>query len=866
MSRIKAETTAVTNQYPPLVASRPVLSPSFLPTIAPTMTVDLNVLDSLSLDEKILLTAGQDLWRTYASKDRNIPYMKLTDGPNGARGGGDFNDSVPAALFPSPSCLASTFDADKAYEMGKGIALDSLSKQCHVSLGPTINVTRDQRYGRAFENYGEDPLVQALTGAEWVRGLQSTGVAATAKHFVANEAEKDRRFSNSRVSEAAFREMYLEPFRRLFKEYAKAHKAGTDGEKAKPFAGQPACMMTSYNRAQGLNTGSDPKCAIDIARNEWGWNGMIMSDWFALHDDGMLGTDLEMPGPTIHRNVQAVKDLIKQGKITEQDVHDRAKKVLELVKKVEPLGLSYDQSKEHEGSVVDKDRNATIRNIASEGTVLLKNANGLLPLDEGIAAGTIKKIALIGVPWISPIQSGGGSANLTPQQAISPMETLRKSLDNLPNGVGKNVELVHHHGTDIHCFTTVPDEASGNLATLPKLEYLAGRQWPSENTSAKVLSTHTLQASCLKAADFDRGAPAEAEINGFAARVTYDLVAKTAGEHTITVTGLGDLRLRAHRANGDIAGQTDFSGETDVFEGFLNPFRYTQDVLVKMSAGEKLSISVEVLPAKIDGIVGPLAKAITFHVGFEEQVDRPGLIREAADLAASSDVAIVMGALGKDWETEGYDRPHLRLPRLQDDMIAAVGKAQKHSVLVNITGSAIEMPWLDSLAAVLQTWYGGQCQDEAVSDVLLGRGAAPASGRLCTSWPVSVKDQPGGASEDLFPGKDIGRGHPDVFYNEGRLVGYKWYEKKQIQPAFWFGSGLGGYASFDRQLESVEASQSKGHYTVKVKVTNTHAKRSGKDVVQVYVAFPRQLVDGIEDLPIKKVMNDGEKRQIIHPY
>lgn len=204
-----------------------------------------HLLSQLTLEEKIQLTAGQDFWRTFSLPRHSIPYAKLTDGPNGARGGGDFQNSMPAALFPSPSCLASTFDVNLAHDMGEGIALDSLSKRCHVSLAPTINITRDQRYGRAFENYGEDPLLSGHIGAHWTLGCQSVGVAATPKHYVLNEAEEDRRFSDSQVSDEAMREVYLEPFRTLFHEVAKAHRDGSDGEKSKVFGGQPACVMTA---------------------------------------------------------------------------------------------------------------------------------------------------------------------------------------------------------------------------------------------------------------------------------------------------------------------------------------------------------------------------------------------------------------------------------------------------------------------------------------------------------------------------------------------------------------------------------------------------------------------------------------------
>lgn len=577
-----------------------------------------------------------------------------------------------------------------------------------------------------------------------------------------------------------------------------------------------------------------------------------MSDWFGLHNDALKGTHLEMPGPTIFRGVEAVKAKIAKGELTEQDVTERARKVLELLKKLEPLGLLYDQSEEHEESILDEGRNKDIRNIAAQGTVLLKNEGGLLPLDEGVSSGSVKKIALIGTPWVDAIQNGGGSAALTPQKATAPQEALREALDSLPNGAGKGVELVYHPGCEIHRFLPIPRQG-GNLVGDVKLEYIEGREYPSKNSGAKVLATHTLSAPLVRPSDREYAPPQGSPVNSYALRVTMDIVAKAAGEHTFAMTALGDLILTAQRANGETAFQTKVcKGETDVFEGFLNPFKHTHEVQVKMDAGEKIRVVLENVPPVLDEeLVGALAKAATFHVGFEEYVDRKAQIQEAADVAASSDLAVVMGVLGKDWESEGYDRPHLQLPLLQNDLISAVASKQKKTVMVSVTGSAIEMPWLQSVASVVQTWYGGQEAGAALADVLLGQGAAPASGRLCTSWPVSVKDQPAGASADLFPGVDIGRGHPDVYYKEGRLIGYKWYEKKKIAPAFWFGGGSGGYTTFSRKLESVEQVSEQGEYNVKVTVKNT-GNRSGKDVVQVYVAYPQQLVQSIEDLPIKK--------------
>lgn len=146
------------------------------------------IANKLTLEEKIQLLAGSDFWRTVPIPSKDVPYIKVTDGPNGARGGGDIHDSaISAALFPAPACLGATWDVELAELMGKGIAQDSRSKQAHVSLAPTINIQRDPRGGRSFESYSEDPILSGDLGAAWITGCQGQGVLATPKHFVANE-------------------------------------------------------------------------------------------------------------------------------------------------------------------------------------------------------------------------------------------------------------------------------------------------------------------------------------------------------------------------------------------------------------------------------------------------------------------------------------------------------------------------------------------------------------------------------------------------------------------------------------------------------------------------------------------------------
>ncbi|CAO1627537.1 unnamed protein product [Parajaminaea phylloscopi] len=809
--------------------------------------LDTDILTKLTLEEKILLTAGQDLWRTYSFEHAAVPYAKLTDGPNGARGGGSFVDPTPAALFPSPSCLAATFDVEAARSMGQCIAEDSLSKKCHVSLAPTVNMTRDQRYGRAFENYGEDPILTGAIGAHWTLGCQSTGVAATPKHFVANEAEADRRFSNSIVDEVTLRAVYLEPFRRIFKELSRAHKEGRDGEKGKVFEGKPACIMTAYNQLNGTSCSENSYTLIDVLRKEWAFDGVVMSDWLALHGHGLgTGCDLEMPGPTYRRQPSDIRAKIEANEITEADIDAAASRTLLLLQRLAPLGFSRSPADEDEQSIVDEGREAVIRRIAAEGSVLLKNEREILPLQ----LANIRKIALIGEPWVQPIQSGGGSANLTPQKEQSALDALTVALRAQSADLGHSIEVVHHTGCHLRNFPSpIKGDVLGSDGVV--IEYFAGQTPPerSDDGAAKPLGTRKLPEAHLSPL-----VPADpkCEQNNFCLRVTADLIVPTPGTHTLGLICLGKARLRARNAAGKELLDWSYQGEDDAFEFFLNENKLSRRNTIDVAAaGERIQLTFDYTPAFQSGLSAALTSGASFRIGFDLQEDGDARVREAADLAGKADLALVLTGVGKSWESEGYDRPDLRLPCLQNELVEAVAQRQPQTVVINASGSAVEMPWLDRVKAVVQTWYGGQESAEAIVDVLLNRGEAPGSGRLCTTWPRTAGDQPGGESERNFPGvRNADRdGHPDVYYDEGELIGYKWYEAKGIEPLFWFGAGLGGFTTFERRLAKVSGSISRSRsgaggeglagspaqIEIDVEVQNT-GKHTGKDVVQVYLS------------------------------
>ena len=685
--------------------------------------------------------------------------------------------------------------------MGASIAEDGIKKQCHVILGPTINIQRDPRAGRYFESYSEDPVLTGELGLAWIQGCQAKGAAATMKHFVGNESETDRRNVSSNIDPSALREVYLEPFRRIMKGAAE-HGAGSD-----VFGRQPACVMTAYNRVNSVSASENSLLMRDILRSEWGFDGLIMSDWFAMHSHALKTTDLEMPAPTMFRSLDAVKSALEKGEVTQEDLDDRVIKVLELVAKVAPLGYRSHPAEEKEDSIDMAKVSETIRTIGAEGAVLLKNTDELLPLQTKSGL----RVACIGAAWVQAVQSGGGSANLEPQKVTQPLTVLRTALE------GQDVRISHHSGCSIHNF---PPVATAKTT----VEYYTGRRLGS----GERIATETLDKADMPAVE---GKPAGLGYNNFWIRATFELAPERDGTHQLGLSCFGSLRMTTSRNE-----TSEYSGESDLFEYFLNPAKLWKPLALEMQAGEKVQVTLDYLPQPVEGML-VAAFPSSFKVGFEYLTDEDMAIAEAAQTAAQADVALVITATGKDWESEGYDRSHLDLPRRQNEMVEAVSKVQANTVILNVTGSAVHMPWSESVKSIVQCWFGGQEGGEALVDVVLGRGRAPASGRMASTWPCRIEDHPSGSKAAHFPGEERADGL-NVDYVESRLVGYKHYNAKpdQPRPAFVFGEGMGGYTSFEAHLSRVEGScnSRKEHLAVHVQVRNT-GKRSGKHVVQLYV-------------------------------
>ena len=248
------------------------------------------LLDAMTIEEQVSLLAGRDFWHTVPVERLEIPSIKLSDGPNGVRGGGALVGGVAAAAFPVAIALASSWNLALVDEIGEALALEAKSKGARVLLAPTVNIHRSTLNGRNFECYAEDPFLTAEIAVAYIGGLQRLGIAATVKHYVGNESEYQRTTISSDIDERTLREIYLPPF------------------EAAVTRGGSWALMTSYNRLNGSYVSEQAALINGLLRREWGFDGLVMSDWFgtrATAEALSAGLDLEMPGPGRYPRRQA---------------------------------------------------------------------------------------------------------------------------------------------------------------------------------------------------------------------------------------------------------------------------------------------------------------------------------------------------------------------------------------------------------------------------------------------------------------------------------------------------------------------------------------------------------------------------------
>ncbi|KQR39454.1 glycoside hydrolase family 3 C-terminal domain-containing protein [Microbacterium sp. Leaf159] len=356
----------------------------------------------LTLEEKASLTSGADFWTTKAIERIGLPSIMMTDGPHGLRkqsGGTDhlgLASSVPATCFPPAVGIGSSFDPELIERVGAAIGVEAAIEDVAIVLGPGINIKRSPLCGRNFEYFSEDPIVSGVLGAASVRGVQSQGVGTSLKHFAANNQEFDRMRASSDVDPRPLYEIYLRGFERVVKD------------------AQPWTVMCSYNRINGVYASEDPWLLTQVLRDDWGFDGLVVSDWGAVNDrvaGVAAGLDLEMPSSGGRTDAQLVA-AVRAGDLAESVLDTAAARAIDLVRKAGerpavPGPLDVDA------------HHALAREAAGRSIVLLKNDGDVLPLAEG------QKIAVIGAFATEPRFQGAGSSLINPTRVDKALDELR---------------------------------------------------------------------------------------------------------------------------------------------------------------------------------------------------------------------------------------------------------------------------------------------------------------------------------------------------------------------------------------------------------------------------------------------------------
>ncbi|KIV89631.1 hypothetical protein PV10_07017 [Exophiala mesophila] len=761
-----------------------------------------DVLSQLDTSEKVALLSGIDFWHTAPVHRLGVPSIRLSDGPNGVRGTRFFN-GVPAACLPCGTGLAATWDTNLIKQGGALQGVEAIGKGASVILGPTTNMQRSPLGGRGFESFSEDPYLAGAMSAATINGIQSTGVAATIKHYVCNDQEDQRQSVDSIITERALREIYLMPFQIAQRDSS------------------PDCYMTAYNKVNGTHASESPRLIRDILRGEWGFDGLVMSDWFGTYSTTeaiKAGLDLEMPGPTYIRG-KLVNQALGCGKLTIQEVDARVREVLKLVKKVQPLGIPENAP---EQTYDTPETSALLRAISSNGLVLLKNEGSVLPFHKE------KTTAIIGPNAAYASYCGGGSASLAPYYAISPLDGLRSKVPDAKYELGcpawKSVPLMSNLtktkdgqvGLTMNVFlepATVPNRMSIDEVFVNKSDILL------------VDYKHPLIKNYLYWLELTGTFTPEETAE-------YEFSLACAGSGKIFVNG----ELVVDNETVQRPGNTFFGAGTAEEIGVLKLEQgVAYDIVVKFGTFPTMSFTTP-------GTTGFGSGGL--RVGLERKAEISKEIERAVKLAKEVDQVVLCAGLNSEWESEGYDRENMHLPPGVDDLIRAVVAVNPNTAVVLQSGTPVTLPWLNEVPALVQAWYGGNETGNAIADIVFGD--TNPSGKLPLSFPLKNEDNPAFLNYKSERNRAI--------YGEDVYIGYRFYEKTNKQVAFPFGHGL-SYSTFE--ISDLIVDDNGVDILVSASVTNT-GSIDGAQVVQVYVSQhnpsinrPRKELKGFAKVAVK---------------
>jgi beta-glucosidase len=725
------------------------------------------LLARMTLEEKIDMLGGAEGFYIRPLERLGIPKIRMADGPLGVRNYGK------ATAFPAGIAFTASWNADLMRAYGAAVGREARAKGVHILLSPGLNIHRAPMCGRNFEYYGEDPYLAARMAAAYVQGVQGEGVVATAKHYAVNNQEYDRHNVSSDLDERTLREIYLPAFRTAVVE------------------GKAGAVMTAYNLVNGVHCTEHGHLINEILKGEWGFDGIVMSDWGATYDAvaaAEAGQDLEMPSGR-YMNRENLLPAITEGKVKESTIDDKVRRILRVI--VRMGFLDRPQTLENVPRYSPGARLIALQG-AREGTVLLKNESNLLPLDRS----RIKSIAVIGPDAHPAVTGGGGSSQVEPFRSVSILEGLVQK-------AGDGIEVYYSAGVfgdNEEYFDSTLFFPTAMLEEAVEQRGLIGEYYDNVNLDGRPITTRLDET-----VDFRWGGRSPiGNLGGsnFSVRWFGSFRAEEAGRYVFVVSGDDGFRLFVDR------------------QCVIDSWRYQRAAAhfayLDLEAGSVHDIRLEYFQGRGDSEI---------HLGVIPPGDR--LVKDPARLAAKADVAVVCVGFDSQSESEGADRS-FALPAGQEELINEIAAVNKNTVVVLTAGGNVDMgKWLGNVPALLHCWYPGQEGGTAVAEILFGD--VNPSGRLPVSFEKQWEDN---AVYNSYYDDD---GDKRVSYSEGVFLGYRHFDKSGIEPRFPFGYGL-SYTTFELnnlRLSSEEMNPG-GTITVACDVTNT-GFRAGAEVVQLYI-------------------------------
>lgn len=723
----------------------------------------------MTLEEKIAQLHGintPDYYRWVPGLPRlGIPPLPMANGPAGIGSAGVIRPSGTA--FPAPIAIAASWDRSAAQDYGVAVGTEVQDIGRTMLEAPTVNIARIPTGGRTYEGYGEDPFLVGALAVANIKGIQSLGMIANVKHFALNNQETNRLFVNAIADERTMREIYFPAFEATVKR------------------GHVASVMCSYNRVNGPYACQSRFLLTTVLTNDWHFRGFVVSDFGAAHngiEDANAGMDLEMPtGATYNRSFQ---EQVRTGRVSiamiDIMLQRRYAAMIRLGLFDKPI-VKRPIPQATDGKIA--------RGLAENSMVLLRNSAGILPLDTK----RIASVAVIG-STADIVPEGGGAAAVVALHTITPIEALRARLgsEHIVYAPAGGLGLIDQHAT-LDSYALAPlDAKPGEHGVLA--EYFDNTTFSGAPKVMRIERVPEIHS--------EFGPPAPGLSVKFSLRWTATLTVPVSGVYTLGTESLGWMSLY-------------LDGKLLVASAQSPRVLRVRTVAMHLDAGRAYRLRCDYVS------LGRGMARILWQV--PKGVDPPEVAQAVAAAKRARTAIVFAGA----WSSEGFDRSTLALPGYQDRMIEAVAKANPRTVVVLETGEPVLMPWIQEVAAVLESWFPGEEGGTAITNVLFGD--VNPSGKLPITFPASDSDVPA-STRRQYPGIDN-----IEYYSEKLKVGYRWQDTEHRTPLFPFGYGL-SYTHFcfsDLGLHSA----ADGTVTVHVTVSN-EGRRAGEEVAQLYVGFP----------------------------